>query len=60
MLVLREPMRVAMALITTMVSLGAIYGLLGIARVFLAVVSVPRPMPAPARVRAKLSLARSK
>ncbi|MBL0173182.1 MAG: NADH-quinone oxidoreductase subunit J [Gemmatimonadaceae bacterium] len=30
MLVLREPMRVAMALITTMVSLGAIYGLLGV------------------------------
>jgi NADH-quinone oxidoreductase subunit J len=30
MLVLREPMRVALALITTMVSLGAIYGLLGI------------------------------
>jgi NADH-quinone oxidoreductase subunit J len=30
MLVLREPMRVAMALITTMVSLGAIYGMLGV------------------------------
>lgn len=30
MLVLREPMRVALALITTMMSLGAIYGLLGI------------------------------
>ena len=30
MLVLREPMRVAMALITTMTSLGAIYGLLGV------------------------------
>ncbi len=30
MLMLREPMRVAMALITTMVSLGAIYGLLGV------------------------------
>ncbi len=30
MLVLREPMRVALALITTMVSLGAIYGLLGV------------------------------
>ncbi len=30
MIVLREPMRVAMALITTMVSLGAIYGLLGV------------------------------
>ncbi len=30
MLVLREPMRVAMALITTMVSLAAIYGLLGV------------------------------
>jgi NADH-quinone oxidoreductase subunit J len=30
MMVLREPMRVAMALITTMVSLGAIYGLLGV------------------------------
>ncbi|MEQ1689692.1 MAG: NADH-quinone oxidoreductase subunit J [Gemmatimonas sp.] len=30
MLILREPMRVAMALITTMVSLGAIYGLLGV------------------------------
>ena len=30
MLVLREPMRVAMALITTMVSLGAIYGVLGV------------------------------
>ncbi len=29
MLVLREPMRVALALITTMTSLGAIYGLLG-------------------------------
>jgi NADH-quinone oxidoreductase subunit J len=30
MLVLRHPMQVAMALITTMVSLGAIYGLLGV------------------------------
>lgn len=30
MLVLREPMRVALALITTMVALGAIYGLLGV------------------------------
>jgi NADH-quinone oxidoreductase subunit J len=30
MLVLREPMRVALALITTMASLGAIYGLLGV------------------------------
>jgi NADH-quinone oxidoreductase subunit J len=30
MLVLREPMRVAIALITTMVLLGAIYGLLGV------------------------------
>jgi NADH-quinone oxidoreductase subunit J len=30
MLVLREPMRVALALITTMMSLGAIYGLLGV------------------------------
>ena len=30
MLVLREPMRVAMALITTMVCLGVIYGLLGV------------------------------
>jgi NADH-quinone oxidoreductase subunit J len=30
MLVLRQPMRVAMALITTMVFLGAIYGLLGV------------------------------
>ena len=30
MLVLREPMRVAMALITTMMSLGAIYGFLGV------------------------------
>lgn len=30
MIVLREPMRVALALITTMVSLGAIYGLLGV------------------------------
>jgi NADH-quinone oxidoreductase subunit J len=30
MLVLREPMRVALALITTMTSLGAIYGLLGV------------------------------
>ena len=30
MLVLREPMRVAMSLITTMVSLGAIYGMLGV------------------------------
>jgi NADH-quinone oxidoreductase subunit J len=30
MLVLREPMRVAMALITTMVSLAAIYGILGV------------------------------
>lgn len=30
MLFLREPMRVALALITTMVSLGAIYGLLGV------------------------------
>lgn len=29
MLVVREPMRVALALITTMTSLGAIYGLLG-------------------------------
>ena len=29
MLVLREPMRVALALIATMTSLGAIYGLLG-------------------------------
>jgi NADH-quinone oxidoreductase subunit J len=30
MLVLRQPMRVAMALITTMLFLGAIYGLLGV------------------------------
>ncbi len=30
MLVLREPMRVALALISTMASLGAIYGLLGV------------------------------
>ena len=30
MLVLRQPMRVAMALIATMLSLGAIYGLLGV------------------------------
>lgn len=30
MLVIREPMRVALALITTMVSLGGIYGLLGV------------------------------
>ena len=30
MLVLRQPMRVALALITTMVLLGAIYGLLGV------------------------------
>jgi NADH-quinone oxidoreductase subunit J len=30
MLVLRQPMRVALALIATMVSLGAIYGLLGV------------------------------
>ena len=30
MLVLREPMRVALALITTMTLLGAIYGLLGV------------------------------
>lgn len=30
MLVLREPMRVALALITTMMSLGAIYGMLGV------------------------------
>lgn len=30
MLVLREPMRVALALITSMMSLGAIYGLLGV------------------------------
>jgi NADH-quinone oxidoreductase subunit J len=30
MLLLREPMRVALALITTMMSLGAIYGLLGV------------------------------
>jgi len=30
MLVLREPMRVALALITTMMSLGGIYGLLGV------------------------------
>jgi NADH-quinone oxidoreductase subunit J len=30
MLVLRHPMQVAMALISTMVSLGAIYGLLGV------------------------------
>jgi NADH-quinone oxidoreductase subunit J len=30
MLVLRQPMRVALALISTMVSLGAIYGLLGV------------------------------
>jgi NADH-quinone oxidoreductase subunit J len=30
MLILREPMRVAMALVTTMVSLGAIYGMLGV------------------------------
>ena len=30
MLVLRQPMRVAMALITTMVLLGGIYGLLGV------------------------------
>jgi len=30
MLILREPMRVAMALITSMVSLAAIYGLLGV------------------------------
>jgi NADH-quinone oxidoreductase subunit J len=29
MLVLRQPMRVALALISTMISLGAIYGLLG-------------------------------
>ena len=30
MLVLREPMRVAIALVTTMILLGAIYGLLGL------------------------------
>ncbi len=30
MLVLREPMRVALALITTMMSLGAIYGFMGV------------------------------
>ncbi len=30
MLVLRQPMRVALALISTMVCLGAIYGLLGV------------------------------
>jgi NADH-quinone oxidoreductase subunit J len=30
MMFLREPMRVAMALITTMASLGAVYGLLGV------------------------------
>jgi len=30
MLALKEPMRVALALITTMMSLGAIYGLLGV------------------------------
>ena len=30
MLVLREPMRVALALITTMIMLGGIYGLLGV------------------------------
>jgi NADH-quinone oxidoreductase subunit J len=30
MLVLRQPMRVALALIATMISLGAIYGLLGV------------------------------
>jgi NADH-quinone oxidoreductase subunit J len=30
MLVLREPMRVALALITTMIALGAVYGLLGV------------------------------
>lgn len=30
MLVLRQPMRVALALITTMISLGGIYGLLGV------------------------------
>jgi len=30
MLVLRHPMRVALALITTMLSLGAVYGLLGV------------------------------
>ena len=30
MLVLRHPMRVALALISTMISLGAIYGLLGV------------------------------
>ncbi|HYN61065.1 MAG TPA: NADH-quinone oxidoreductase subunit J, partial [Rubrivivax sp.] len=30
MLVARQPMRVAMALIATMLSLGAIYGLLGV------------------------------
>jgi len=30
MIVLRQPMRVAMALITTMIFLGAIYGLLGV------------------------------
>jgi NADH-quinone oxidoreductase subunit J len=30
MLVLKEPMRVALALITTMTALGAIYGLLGV------------------------------
>ena len=30
MLVIREPMRVALALITTMVALGGIYGLLGV------------------------------
>lgn len=30
MIVLRQPMRVALALIATMVSLGAIYGLLGV------------------------------
>jgi NADH-quinone oxidoreductase subunit J len=30
MLVLREPMRVALALITSMTSLGAVYGLMGV------------------------------
>lgn len=30
MLVLRQPMRVALALITTMITLGGIYGLLGV------------------------------
>lgn len=30
MLVMRQPMRVALALITTMISLGGIYGLLGV------------------------------